>query len=183
MSNQFGKRHVFMVISLLMLVTTPFLVFLLPNWNANNLYHTPSNWYVFVEGSTYGMYAVGFVLLVVGSAVLAVLDCSRKAIYIAILCVVLAGSFFYVAGRQYIALADDSIRFRDMFSKGYSYQWSEVERVQYNKYPAENEFPNYVFHFTDGHSLNLIENRQLSAMRESVKHRLKMEGIAIDVKY
>lgn len=183
MSNRFGKRHVFMLISILMLVTTPFLVLLLPNWNANNVYHTPNNWYVFVKGATYGMYGVGFLLLVIGSAVLAMLDCSRKAIYIAILCVVLAGSSFYVAGRQYIALADDSIRFRDMFSEGYSYQWSDVESVQYNKYPPENEFPNYVFHFTDGHSLNLIENRQLSAMRESVKHRLKMEGIDIDVKY
>lgn len=181
MHGKLGSRHIFMILAIAILLLSPVFVLLGPLFIANTLYHTSGNWYVFVSGASYIVYSVGCLLLFFSALILCLLDSSKPAIYMGIVSLILGGFSFVIAAQNYTNLADESISYRDIFSKEqHTYSWDEIERVVYKRIPRSKGFPKYEFHFTDGNKVILAENGIVERFRETIESRLGQEGIEVE---
>lgn len=170
-----------MVIAIGILLLSPIFIMVLPLFVANTLYFTAGNWYVLVSGAIYIVYSIGFLFLILSAMILSLLDSSKVSIYISIACLILSGFFFLIASKNYISLGDDSISYREMFSKeNHSYSWDEIERVVYYEVPRGGGFPQYEFYFDDGEKFVLAENGIVERLRIVIYNRLSQVDIEIE---
>lgn len=181
MKKNYETRHIFMAIAIGILLLAPVFILLMPLFVANTLYYTPRNWYVFVSGTSYFVYSIGFMFLFLSAMILFLLASRKSSIYISIACLLLGGVSFYVASQNYIAIGDASISYRETFSKvNHSYPWSEIERVIYNRVPRSEGFSEYEFYFNDGNNMILPENGIVKGLRDSIYNRLSYENIKVE---
>ena len=181
MIKDYETRHIFMAIAICIAVVSPVIIFVLPTFVANTLYHTPDNWYIFVAGKTYGVYSIGFLFLTLSPFALFLLAGRKFSVLISIAFLVLSGLTFYVASLNYTSLSANSISYREMFTtENHSYSWSEIDRVIFNRAYEDEEFSKYEFHFNDGNELTLVENGVVRGLRDSIVNRLNAEDITIE---
>jgi hypothetical protein len=180
--RNYETRHIFMVLAFAILLLSPLFVLLLPSFVANSLYITTETWYVFVSGTSYIVYSVGFLFIFLSLLIIFLLNRSKTSLYISLVCILLAGASFYVAAQNYTSLAYDSISYREIFTKEkHTYAWDEIEKVVYNEVPRDENFSNYEFYFNDGEKLILVENGLVEALRGFIKSSLTNKGIQMEI--
>ena len=174
-------RYIFLIIAIGLLALSPIFLLTAPLLVANTLYHEAGLWYVFVSGTSYAVYGVGLLFLFLAAVIIFILNIKKSSIVIGVLCVLLSGISFVVASQEYTSLADDSISYREIFTKeNHVYPWSEIEKVTYTKVPSNEGSPEYEFYFKDGNRMKLAENDLVRQYRISMDNRLKSEGIEIE---
>ena len=178
MGKVYETRHVFMAIAIVILLISPILLLIIPANVADTLYFSPDNWGVIVPGNGYVLYIVAFLFLLLASAILFLLDIKKISIIISILFLLASGVSFYFASATYIALSDDLISYRTLFSqKKHTYHWDEIEKaVYYDRLPGDG-FPTYEFFFIDGNSMTLSENGHVKELSGGIRGRVIVEYV------
>ncbi|MDW0109672.1 hypothetical protein [Sporosarcina aquimarina] len=170
-----------MVIGIALLLLSPVLVFLLPNFVANTLYFKTGSWFIFVSGGVYMIYTIGMVLLIAVFFVLYVLNLSKKAYYISAGLALMAVLTFYIASLNYTMLSDDEIVYRPLFSfETHSYNWSDVEKAKFRSIHADDGTSQFDVTFNDGEKLTFTVNRLFSKFLNPVESRLSYEGVEVE---
>lgn len=179
MVRGYETRPLFMAVALLLL--SPVFILLVPLFIANTLSHTLESWYVFVSGMNYLVYDLGSLFLVLAVFTLFILAGRKFSIVVSLSFLILSGVSFYIAAQSYTSLADNSIAYREIFSKEqHAYAWSEIERVAYTQAPNADTFAEYEFYFNDGNKMTLIENGIVRGLRDGIRNRLRQENVQIE---
>ena len=89
-----------------------------------------------------------------------------------------SGTSFYFASATFIALSDDSISYRTLFSQEkHTYHWDEIEKsFYYDRLPGDG-YPTYEFFFTDGNSMTLTENGHVKELSGGIRGRAIVEYV------
>lgn len=181
MRNSEVLRYFFLVIAIAMLTLSPVFLLTAPLFVANTLYHRVGTWYVFVSGTSYGVYAVGYLFLFLAAVIIFILNIKKSSIGIGVICVILSAISFVFASQEHTSLADDSISYREIFTtERHIYAWNEIEKVVYTRVPRSQGFSEYEFFFNDGNSMKLTENGIVKQFRDSLYNRLSSEGLKIE---
>ena len=178
MEKVYETRHVFLAISIVVLLISPILLLIIPANVADTLYFSPDNWGVIVPGKGYVLYIVAFLFVLLASAILFVLDIKKTSIIISTFFLLASGVSFYFASTTYIALSDDSISYRTLFSKElHIYHWDEIEKVfYYDRLPGDGS-ANFEFFFIDGNSLTLTENGHVKELSGGIRGKTVVEYV------
>lgn len=177
--KDYEMKHIFMAIAICIAVVSPIFILLFPNFIANTLYHTPESWYMIVAGKTYGVYAVGFLFLILSPSALFLLEGRKLSVLIVVACLLLSALTFYIASLNYTSLETNSISYREMFkTEKHTYAWSDIDQVFYHPVNENEGYSKFEFHFIDGNELTLPERNR--GLRESIINRLKAEDITIE---
>jgi len=179
MMKNYEMKHIFMAIAICIAVLSPVLILVLPTFVANTLYHTPESWHMVVAGKTYGVYAVGFLFLVLSPLALFLLAGRKFSVLISIAFLLFSGLTFYIASLNYTSLETNSISYREMFkTEKNTYAWSDIDQVFYHEVDENEGYSKFEFHFMDGNELTLPERNR--GLRDSIINRLKAEDITIE---
>ena len=178
MGKLYETRHVYLAISIVVLLISPILLLIIPENVADTLYYSPENWGVIVPGKGYVLYIVAFLFLLLASAILFLLDIKKLSIALSIVFLLASGASFYFASATYIALSDDSISYRMLFSnEQHTYYWDEIEKAfYYDRLPGDGS-PTYEFFFIDGNSLTITENGHVKELSGGIFGRAVVEYV------
>jgi hypothetical protein len=177
----YETRHVFMAIAIVVLLISPILLLIIPSAVADTLYFSPDNWGVIVPGEGYIAYIIAFLFLLLAPAILFFLDIKKISIIFSIIFVLTSGVFFYHASLTYIALSNDTISFKTLFSQEqHTYPWKEIEKaVYYDRLPGDG-FPEFEFFFNDGNSLKLTETGHVKELSGGIRSMANVEYIGAE---
>ncbi|WHT49200.1 hypothetical protein QNH10_06140 [Sporosarcina thermotolerans] len=112
MLNQNETRHIFMAISLGILVISPVFLLLVPSFIANSLYQEPNTWVVVVPAKVYLLYGLGVLFLFMATLLLWVLSVSKKSKWLAAICILISILFMADGAGRYVGVATDGISFK-----------------------------------------------------------------------
>ncbi|WP_339252429.1 hypothetical protein NSQ43_01410 [Sporosarcina sp. FSL W8-0480] len=174
-------RHIFMVISIVILIMSPLLLLPLPTFIASSM-HGLLAWVVFVPGKAYLLYGFGFLFLFGSAFILFLLDLSKIAKISSIAALLISIAFYASAPQNYALFADDSIAFRESIWKDrQSYTWDELEIVNFDL--SVIDFPKYEFRFKDGKEIALPENSHIRVFRSAIEGKLKEHRVEFVKRY
>lgn len=175
------RKHIAMVIGVALVILSPAMVFLLPNFVANTLYFKAGSWFVFTSGGIYLLYAISFVLLIVLCFILYALSLSKKSIYIAIGLGIAASFGFFIASHNYTMLTDEGIIYRPLLSfQEHRYDWNEVEKAVFLSVPQDDGNSKYSLTFTDRQELEITVNRLFYKFMNPIESRLNHEDVQVE---
>ncbi|MDW0117709.1 hypothetical protein QTL97_12235 [Sporosarcina thermotolerans] len=176
--NQNETRHIFMAISLGILVISPVFLLLVPSFIANSLYQEPNTWVVVVPAKVYLLYGLGVLFLFMATLLLWVLSVSKKSKWLAAICILISILFMADGAGRYVGVATDGISFkRGMAEANQHYTWSEIEWVGYRQVPHDGGFPKFDFYFKDEEMITLPENRHMRIFHNTLFKKLQQEEI------
>ncbi|MDW0118283.1 hypothetical protein QTL97_15220 [Sporosarcina thermotolerans] len=176
----YGARHIFMVIAIVILIMSPILLLPMPTFIASNM-HGLQGWVVYVPGKAYLLYGFGFLFLFGSAFILSILDLSKVAKIISISILLISVAFFASAAQNYTLFANDSIAFREsIWTDRQSYTWDELEIV---KFDLSAGLPKYEFRFKDGKEIALPENGYIRVFRSGIEGKLKEHRVEFVKRY
>lgn len=172
MRRDYGRRYTFMALAIAVLFLSPIFLLILPSMIVHTIYFSSDTWFIFVPGSTYLIYGLGFIFLFLAPLVLFLLDIRKRSVIICLFFLLLSGVTFSVASKSYIAFADQTITYRaNGWSSTSVYSWDEVDKVYYGKEDEQYEF---VFH--DGFTFRMGNSGKVSELRPSILRMLRYTG-------
>lgn len=175
------RKHIFMVIGVALLILSPFLVFLLPNFIANSLYFRAGAWFVFVSNGVYAVYAAAFLLLIIACFLLYAMSLQKKSLYIGGVLLLASAFCFYLGGLNYTKLTDQGIDYRPVLSfNTHHYEWSETEAAIFRSVPSKDGDSTFTFTFRDKTELTMTVNRLFFKFMQPIENRLSYEGVEVE---
>ena len=175
------RKHIPMVIGIALLILSPAMIFLLPNFVANTLYFRSGSWFVFTSGGIYILYTISFLLLIIASFLLYGLSLSKRSIYIGLGLGLVACLGFFIASQNYTMLTDDGITYRPLLSfEEHSYKWNEVEDATFKSIHKDDGSSKFTFSFVDDTELELTVNRLFYKFMSPIESRLNHEGVEVE---
>lgn len=171
MSNRTEGRHVFMALSICLILFSPLVIFFEPIIVSETLYYKMGVWFILTPKVNFILCALAVLLLVIALTVIWLTNMKRISILIAIVCTVCSGALLYGASLSYISLSGESINFRQAFSQiDHNYLWTDVESIKYfDDTKNTDAVPFYEFSFHDGEDLTIIQNGRVT---EEIRTRI-----------
>ncbi|GEM_PF-6081776 len=170
-----------MVIGVALLILSPVLVFLLPNFIANSLYFRAGAWFVFVSKGVYAVYAAAFVLLIAACFLLFAMSLQKKSLLIGSGLVLVSVFCFYLGGLHYTKLTDQGIDYRPILSfTTHHYEWGDTEAAIFRSVPSKDGDSTFTFTFTDKTELKMTVNRLFFKFMQPIENRLSYEGVEVE---
>ncbi len=185
MESIIENRHVFLAITICMVLLSPLVILMVPVFVAQTFFYERGYWLINAPSVNYILYAIGLALLIIACVILWLKDINKFSIVSAISLSVACFVLLFGASLSYEKITSSAVTLSGPFSSNEKiYSWEEVEKVDYFLHKEHAEGRYFIFYFSDGATWTLEQSGYVSSeVRSNIERKLSELEIPFDLNF